>query len=229
MNRLSQSKDEATFASTTPENHTSGVTKSGCCAGQVASPTILKYTPESRTLLDGEEDCGASGNVVVRLSRSILHHLNTNCFMTTTSLGQSYRCSWQRTGSFHWAQSGQTDTHFAPWSRRLNWKKEGRGAIDEKTTIVDGVELSAVRWYDNKAVTLPSTYAGSEPVTEVTRWNNKSKSRDSIKCPNAITVYNKHMGGVDLIDSLIGLHRIRIRSKKMVSPTVFSPHWHERD
>ena len=27
------------------------VTKSGCCAGQVASPTILKYTPESRTIL----------------------------------------------------------------------------------------------------------------------------------------------------------------------------------
>jgi len=41
--------------------------------------------------------------------------------------------------------------------------KEWRGTIDEKTTIVDGVELSAVRRYNNKAVTLLSTYAGSEP------------------------------------------------------------------
>ena len=52
MNGLSHEfKDEAAFASTTPESHTSGVAKSGCCAGQVASPTILKYTPESRTIL----------------------------------------------------------------------------------------------------------------------------------------------------------------------------------
>jgi len=93
-------------------------------------------------------------------------------------------------------------------------KKEGRGAIDEKTVIVDGVHLSAVRWYDNKAVTLLSTFVGSEPVTEVNRWNNMSKCRETVKCPNVIKVYNKHMGGVYLIDSLIGLYRTRIRSKK---------------
>jgi len=93
-------------------------------------------------------------------------------------------------------------------------KKEGRGAIDEKTVVIDGVHLSAVRWHDNKAVTLLSTFAGSEPISEVSRWNNKSKCRETVQCPNVIKVYNSHMGGVDLIDSLIGLYRTRIRSKK---------------
>lgn len=33
-------------------------------------------------------------------------------------------------------------------------------------------------------------------------------------CPYVITTYNKHMGGVDLLDSLIGRYKIIMRSKK---------------
>jgi len=93
-------------------------------------------------------------------------------------------------------------------------KKIGRGAIDEKMAVVDGIEMSAVRWHDNRAVTLLSTYAGSDSVSEVTRWNNKAKTHEKVSCPNIVNVYNKHMGGVDLIDSLIGLYRVKIRSRK---------------
>jgi len=80
--------------------------------------------------------------------------------------------------------------------------------------VVDGIEMSAVRWHDNRAVTLLSTYAGSDSVSEVTRWNNKAKTHEKVSCPNIVNVYNKHMGGVDLIDSLIGLYRVKIRSRK---------------
>jgi len=80
--------------------------------------------------------------------------------------------------------------------------------------VVDGIEISAVRWHDNRAVTLLSTYAGSEPVSEVTRWKNKAKTHEKVFCPNIVNAYNKHMGGVDLIDSLIGLYRVKIRSRK---------------
>lgn len=80
--------------------------------------------------------------------------------------------------------------------------------------VVDGVEISSVRWLDNKSVTLLSTFTGSMPVSEVTRWNGKTTSYEKVTCPNIVTVNNKHMGGVDLIDSLIGLYRINLRSKK---------------
>jgi Transposase IS4 len=67
---------------------------------------------------------------------------------------------------------------------------------------------------DNKAVTLLSTFAGSPPTSEATCWNRKTSAYEKISCPNIVSVYNKHMGGVDLIDLLIGLYRNKIRSKK---------------
>jgi len=62
-------------------------------------------------------------------------------------------------------------------------KKLGRGAMDEKLCTVDGVELSCVRWFDNKSVTLLSTFAGSQPTSEVTRWNGKCNWHDNVPCP----------------------------------------------
>ena len=96
----------------------------------------------------------------------------------------------------------------------LQMKKCGRGTINEKTAIINGTKISAVRWHDNKPVTLLSTYAGSEPVSGVKRCNGKTKSYEQVQCPRVVSVYNKHMGGVDLIDSLIGLYRIKIQSRK---------------
>ena len=93
-------------------------------------------------------------------------------------------------------------------------KKLGRGSLDEKVALVDDVEIASVRWFDNRAVTLISTFVGCEPISEVRRWNSRSKTYENVACPNIVAVYNRHMGGVDLMDSLIGLYRIKIRSKK---------------
>ncbi|CAH1996092.1 unnamed protein product [Acanthoscelides obtectus] len=35
-----------------------------------------------------------------------------------------------------------------------------------------------------------------------------------MECPGSVFVYNNYMGGVDLLDAMLGLYRIRIRSKK---------------
>ena len=79
---------------------------------------------------------------------------------------------------------------------------------------MDDIHISSTRWYDNKAVTLLSTFTASEPVSEVYRWNRQNSCYQNVPCPHVVSVYNKHMGGVDLIDSLIGLYCIKIRSKK---------------
>jgi len=93
-------------------------------------------------------------------------------------------------------------------------KKQGRGSFSEYITTVDGVDVACVRWFDNKLVTLLSTFVGADPVTESQRWFRKEKIRKSVVCPQIVTVYNKHMGGVDTLDSMMGLYRIHVRSKK---------------
>ena len=82
-------------------------------------------------------------------------------------------------------------------------KTEGRGSFLEKVATTDGVTLSVVSWYDNKIVTLLSNFVGSEPVTEVKRFSKAMK--ETVKCPNLVQEYNRHMGGVDLLDSLLGV------------------------
>jgi len=42
-----------------------------------------------------------------------------------------------------------------------------------------------------------------------------------VKRPNIVKIYNQHMGGVDLVDSLIALYRIKIRSKKWYHRIMF--------
>jgi len=42
----------------------------------------------------------------------------------------------------------------------------------------------------------------------------KKKKRIEVDYPNIIQVYNRHMCGVDLLDGLLGHHKIKIRSRK---------------
>ncbi|CAH1995998.1 unnamed protein product [Acanthoscelides obtectus] len=93
-------------------------------------------------------------------------------------------------------------------------KKKGRGTIMERVARVDGVDVSVVSWYDNKIVTTVSTYIGSRPISEVQRFCRKERKHTVTPRPKSIEIYNNYMGGVDLLDSMLGYHRILIRSKK---------------
>ncbi|CAF1500613.1 unnamed protein product [Didymodactylos carnosus] len=99
--------------------------------------------------------------------------------------------------------------------------KEGRGSMDHRVAEVDGVELCAVRWYDNKAVNCLSTLYGCQPADSVERWPSKEKSHIQVVRPNIVKAYNQHMGGVDLIDMLVSLYRINGRSKKYYTKIIF--------
>ena len=97
-------------------------------------------------------------------------------------------------------------------------KKEDRGSFTEKVATIDVVFLSVVSWYDNKIVTLLSNFVGSQPPTEVKRFSKAVKENISVTCPKLVEQYNHHMGGVDLLDSVLGYYRNKIRSRK----------WHHR-
>lgn len=53
-----------------------------------------------------------------------------------------------------------------------------------------------------------STYPGKGPVSTYKRFDTNAREHVEIECPNAVLHCNRHMGGIDLMDSFIG------RSKK---------------
>ncbi|CAF3441226.1 unnamed protein product [Rotaria sp. Silwood2] len=102
-----------------------------------------------------------------------------------------------------------------------NLQEEGRGSMDYRIAQVDGVELCATRWYDNNLVNCLSTLYGCELTDLVKRWSSSQKKHIQVVRPNVIKIYNQYMGGVDLIDMLVSLYRINIRSKKYYMKVIF--------
>ena len=94
------------------------------------------------------------------------------------------------------------------------FNKLKRGSSCEYVADADGVDLSVVMWKDNKIVTLVSSFTGEMPIHHVERVDKKLKKPVQVPCPNLVKEYNKHMGGVDFLDSLIGRYKIQMRTKK---------------
>uniref|UniRef100_A0A3Q2TYY1 PiggyBac transposable element-derived protein domain-containing protein n=1 Tax=Fundulus heteroclitus TaxID=8078 RepID=A0A3Q2TYY1_FUNHE len=75
-------------------------------------------------------------------------------------------------------------------------KKKGRGSFDHR---VEGTHnICAVKWYDNRAVTLVSSSTGREPVQEIQRWDKATKIYIDVERPYIVATYNKYMGGFTL-------------------------------
>nr|XP_050043543.2 piggyBac transposable element-derived protein 3-like [Dermacentor andersoni] len=174
------------------------------------------YTGQENTAqrLSGEPDCGASGNVVVRLSRMIprgVHHkvYFDNYFNCPTLQVYLEKDSVHCIGT---VRTNRVPGVSLPSEQEM--KKKGRGHFEERVAVIDGIELSCTRWQDTRAVTLLSSFVGTQPATSVSRYDRQKKERSEIPCPAAITIYNKHMGGVDLLNSLISIYRPYLRLKR---------------
>lgn len=79
--------------------------------------------------------------------------------------------------------------------------KDGRGACEVKYEKTSG--KSIVKWYDNKAVLLASSFIGPEPVERCRRWLKEKKEYVEVDRPHIVKVYNHNMGGVDLADMFV--------------------------
>lgn len=98
-------------------------------------------------------------------------------------------------------------------------KKAGHGSYDYRVETSENV--AAVRWYDNKAVTLLSTEVSIDPMKEAKR-DKKAKNHANVPMPAIINRYNKHMGGIDILNSFLALYRFRIQCK----PWYLYLYWH---
>ncbi|XP_061591810.1 piggyBac transposable element-derived protein 2-like [Cololabis saira] len=93
-------------------------------------------------------------------------------------------------------------------------KKRGRGAFDYQSA--EGV--IAVKWYDNKCVTLLSNAYGVMPLSTVKRRSKDKKAKVAITCPSLIAAYNEHMEGIDLSDMLVHLYKTPAKSRRWYFP-----------
>lgn len=107
-------------------------------------------------------------------------------------------------------------------------KNEARGYSIEynATALAHGIDISNVLWKDNKSVRLVSTYVGIESFAKAneqlqkakaTRFDRKKKQYVEFDCQQIIREYNSHMGGVDLMDGLMGRYHIRAKTRDAIA------------
>ena len=90
-------------------------------------------------------------------------------------------------------------------------KSEGRGSFDYRVDLNSSLRM--VKWYDNKAVVLGSTYSSVQSTTTKQRWDAKKKEHCSVIYADMVKEYNRSMRGVDQ-DMLISLYRVDIQTRK---------------
>ena len=77
--------------------------------------------------------------------------------------------------------------------------EEARGAMDYRVVSLDGVDLGAMRRFDNSAVYWLLTLYECQPIGSVKRWSSKQKKHLQIERPAVFKAYNDYMGGLDSI------------------------------
>ncbi|XP_049947484.1 piggyBac transposable element-derived protein 3-like [Schistocerca serialis cubense] len=74
--------------------------------------------------------------------------------------------------------------------------------------------LAIIKWLDNRAIYLASTESGVEPIEKCTRSSKKEKKYIEVPRPCVVKAYNTYMGGVDLLDRMVGKYGMRARTHK---------------
>ena len=95
-------------------------------------------------------------------------------------------------------------------------KKKQRGAFSQ--VLDDTSRVTLVRWYTNSVVRVASNRFGILPMGTAKRWSQDQKKSIEIDQPHLIALYNKHMGGVDLVDQGVADLYAGIRIKKWQWP-----------
>ena len=98
-------------------------------------------------------------------------------------------------------------------------KKHGRGPCSYRIDVNSGLLL--LKWYDNKAVYLASTYASAKTVKHVERWDKSLKKHFPVPLHEVVAEYNGLMGGVDLADMFISLYRTPYTCKRWYLRVLF--------
>lgn len=183
-------------------------------------------------ILENTPDLGAASNVVVRLSKKIPDNINHIVYFDNfyTSLGLLTYLRSRGIYSLGTVRENRVPNIKLSTEAELTQRKAERGYSEEYVGTAYGIDISSVLWRDTKTVRLLSTYIGVKPFLskktdlqpqKAKRWDAKTKQRKEIDCPFIITEYNQHMGGVDIMDGLIGRYHIRMKTRKWTNRLFF--------
>lgn len=173
-------------------------------------------------ILSGAPDLGSTANIVVRLTQTVedmRHHIiYFDNFYTSLPLLVYLRA--RGIYGLGTIRPNRIPNCLLPLDKAISNKP--RGYSIEYCGKAYGVDISTVMWKDNKCVRLASTYVGierfdqanpDEQKSKATRYDRKQKKNVAVDCPQIIREYNSHMGGVDLMDGLIGRYHIKAKSR----------------
>jgi hypothetical protein len=75
-----------------------------------------------------------------------------------------------------------------------------------------------VGWKDNKGVYMATNKFTGESNTTCSRYSRKDKKKIQVPIPEMFIKYNGGMGGVDLLDMMVAVYRVRYRIRKWWFP-----------
>lgn len=163
---------------------------------------------------DAEESIGMGGKVVLALCKTIKTKpaiVTMDNFFTSPELVYILRheCGIFSLGTIR-ANPFRGCQDLLPSDNQMKKKQRGYST----RVVCNTNKLAVVKRYDNKVVTLISSYIDSQPIETIKRFSKESRTKADVPCPQVVKQYNKNMGGVDLADMLISLYRTPFKSRR---------------
>nr|XP_005159764.1 piggyBac transposable element-derived protein 3-like [Danio rerio] len=180
-----------------------------------AGVTGLVYDFEVYTgkgTVTNERGLGVAGEVVLRLVSDIPKGLNYKCFFNNWFPSPELIVVLKKMVILTVATINRNRLRGCTLKSDKELSKAGCGAYEVKYEKTSG--MSIMKWYDNKAVLLASSFIGPEPVERCRRWSKEKKEYVEVDRPHIVKVYNHNMGGVDLADKFAALYRTDFRPRR---------------
>ncbi|KAJ8349477.1 hypothetical protein SKAU_G00246070 [Synaphobranchus kaupii] len=117
----------------------------------------------------GFPDIGASGNIVLQLASAIPTNISHKLFFDNWFCSVDLQVLLEKEKIHSVGTVRQNRLAGCTFMDDGAMKAKGRGTHQEKMTTHNGVNLWAVKWFDNRPVTLLSTFVAAHPTTEVQR------------------------------------------------------------
>ena len=173
----------------------------------------------------GQPDLQASGNILMKLLEHIPRHQWFKLFIDNWYTGVPLATILMNQGIAMVGTVHPNKLRNCQLCSDKSLREKGRGSAEVKICLSDNVELWAIKWFNNRAVTILTNIEAVLPTAQVRRWDRKEKKELLIDCPSAVVIYNRNMGGVDLLDGLLSYYRIPVKFKKWYHHLI----WHFLD